>query len=97
MNRQELLQRLSQHRAEIEGRFGVASLALFGSAARGEAGPASDIDLLVEFVDTPGLGRYMGLKFWLEDLLEQRVDLVMKGALEPWASSAVEGEAIRVA
>ena len=97
MNRDEVISFLSAHRKELEERFGVGSLELFGSTARGEAGPDSDVDLLVEFLETPGLTEYMRLKFWLEDSLERPVDLVMKKALKPWAKPLVEAESIRVA
>ena len=86
----------SGHCAELERQFGVASLALFGSVARDEAGPDSDVDVLVEFRETPGLSEYMRLKWWLEERLERRVDLVMKGALKAWARPVVEAEAIVV-
>ena len=57
-------------------RHGISRLALFGSATRGELGPESDIDLLVEFVP----GRRVGLRFItvqeeLRSLLGRRVDL----------------------
>ena len=68
MKRDQVLEFLSSHRQELENQFGVSSLALFGSVARDEAGPESDIDVLVEFRETPGLSEYMSLKFWLEDL-----------------------------
>jgi len=97
MKRDELIGFLSAHQWELAERFGVRSLALFGSMARGEAGPDSDVDLLVDLRETPGLAEYMGLKFWLEDRLGRRVDLVMKGALKSWARPVVEAEAIRVA
>ena len=97
MRRTEALAILSGHRAELEGQFGVASLALFGSVARDEAGPDRDVDVLVEFRETPGLSEYMRLKWWLEERLGRRVDLVMKGALKDWARPVVEAEAIRVA
>lgn len=97
MNRDEVIGFLSSHRQQIEERFGVSSLALFGSLARGEARPDSDIDVLVEFRETPGLTEYMSLKFYLEDQLGRRVDLVMKKALKPWAKPVVEAELIRVA
>ncbi len=97
MNREAAVAILARHRSEMVQRFGVKSLALFGSVARDEAGSASDVDMLVEFQETPGLSEYMGLKFWLEELLGRRVDLVMKGALKSWARSVVEAEAIRVA
>jgi predicted nucleotidyltransferase len=97
MRRDEVLGLLSMNRTELEQRFGVRSLALFGSIARDEAGPESDVDVLVEFRETPGLSEYMRLKFWLEDHLGRRVDLVMGKALKPWARAQVEAEAIRVA
>ncbi len=97
MTLDEVLNLLSSHRQELEQRFGISSLALFGSVARGEAGPDSDVDVLVKFRETPGLSQYMGLKFSLEDRLGRRVDLVMDKALKPWARSLVEAEAIRVA
>jgi len=97
MRRDEMIDLLSSHRQELAERFGISSLALFGSVARDEAGPASDVDLLVEFQETPGLTEYMRLKFWLEERLGRPVDLVMKRALKPWARPLVEAEAIRVA
>jgi predicted nucleotidyltransferase len=97
MSRDEVLSFLSFHRQELMERFGVCSLALFGSVARDEAGPDSDVDILVEFRETPGLSEYMGLKFWIEDRLGRHVDLVMEKALKSWARPWVEAEAIRVA
>jgi hypothetical protein len=96
MNRDEVIGFLSSHRQEMEERFGVSSLDLFGSTARNEAGPESDVDILVEFHETPGLTEYMRFKFWLEDNLGRPVDLVMKKALKPWARPLVEAESIRV-
>jgi uncharacterized protein len=96
MRLDEVLSFLSSHRQELEERFGISSLALFGSMVRDEAGSDSDVDILVEFRETPGLAHYMGLKFWLEDRLGRRVDLVMDKALKPWARPLVEAEAIRV-
>lgn len=96
MNRDEVIAFLTSRRQEMAERFGVSSLSLFGSMARGEAGPKSDVDVLVEFRETPGLTEYMSLKFWLEDGLGCRVDLVMKKALKSWADPVVEAESIRV-
>ena len=97
MNRAKVLEILSRHKGQLEGAFGIRSLAVFGSMARDEARPDSDIDVLVDFESTPGLTEYMDLKFWLEERLGRRVDLVMRGALEEWARPIVEAEAIRVA
>jgi predicted nucleotidyltransferase len=88
---------LSRHRDELTREFQVASLALFGSVARDEAGPESDVDVLVRFAEPPGWDGYLALKWRLEELLGTPVDLVMDGALRPWARPIVESEAIRVA
>jgi predicted nucleotidyltransferase len=79
-------------------RFGVKSLALFGSFARGTAiSQKSDVDILVEFDMTPTFDQYMELKFYLEDTLSRRVDLVERKMLHPSLRSSVESEAILVA
>jgi len=75
----------------------VEQLALFGSTARGEVHATSDIDLLVRFQSPPGYDGYFALKCYLEELLGAPVDLVMEGALRPWARPQVEQEAIYVA
>ena len=97
MKREEVLRILSQHRGHLEQRHGVRSIALFGSVARDQASPESDIDLLVEFATRPGFDGYMRLKEHLESLLGRRVDLVMTGALKPSVRPEIEREAIRVA
>lgn len=96
MSRDELVA-LLRSRAQDLRRLGVASLDLFGSLARGEASPASDIDLLVEFEGGASFDRYMDLKFFLEGLLSRRIDLVTRAALRPGMRPAIEREAIRVA
>ena len=96
MNKNEILEILRTHRDELRKRFGVKSLAVFGSVARGEAGPESDVDILVEFEGRATFDRYMGLKFFLEDLLGRRVDLVTRKALKPRMRPFVEREAIYV-
>ncbi|HDI11021.1 MAG TPA: DNA polymerase subunit beta [Candidatus Acetothermia bacterium] len=96
MNKNEILETLRAHRDELRQRFGVKSLAVFGSVARGEAGPESDVDIRVEFEGRATFDRYMGLKFFLEDLLGRRVDLVTRKALKSRMSPFVEREAIYV-
>ena len=96
MNRDEVLTILTAHRHEILG-YGVQSLLLFGSVARDEGGPESDVDLLVDFGRPPSFDSYMNLKLALEDLLGKRVDLVTIGGLRVGARPGVEKDAIRVA
>jgi uncharacterized protein len=77
--------------------FNVESLSLFGSVARNEATPISDLDFLVEFEGPATFRGYMGLKFYLEDLFGKPVDLVIKKDLKERIKQSVIEEAIRVA
>jgi predicted nucleotidyltransferase len=96
MKRQSVLQLLSQSKADLQARFGVTRLALFGSTARDEAGPHSDVDILVSF-DGPAIShRCFGVQFYLEDLLGCAVDLVTEKALRPELCPYVERERIYV-
>ncbi len=96
MNRNDALQRLTRHAAEIRRRFAVKELAVFGSIARAEARPESDIDVLVTFEGKAEFDRFMDLKFYLEELLGVRVDLVTRKALRPELRPQIEREAIHV-
>ena len=69
---------------DLQHRYGVASLGIFGSYVRGEETPASDVDLLVEFDDRPlTLLQFIALENELSDLLQVPVDLVEKDTLKP--------------
>lgn len=96
MRRDDILVILSQHLEDIRRQFGVKSLAVFGSVARDEASDASDVDVLVEFEQTPGFVRYMDLKFYLESLLDCQVDLATPKALKPRIRPKILQEAIVV-
>ncbi|MBW4693097.1 MAG: nucleotidyltransferase family protein [Lyngbya sp. HA4199-MV5] len=96
MQRDKILSTLKQHQTVLKG-LGVRSLALFGSVARDEATPTSDVDILVEFEPPITFDRYMDVKFYLEDHLERNVDLVSWKSLKPQIRATVEQEAIHVA
>jgi uncharacterized protein len=74
--------------------FGVKKLGLFGSYLSGEQKRNSDIDLLVEF-NNLNFNNYMELKFYLENLFNKKVDLVMKSALKK-RMEYVKGDALYV-
>ena len=95
MKRQVVLSTLQEHLEDIN-QFGVKSLALFGSIARDEGTPDSDLDFLVEFEGSATLNGYMGLKFFLEDLFNKEVDLVTRRSLKPQIRENVINEAINV-
>ncbi len=94
---QELVTELTVRAAELRNEFGVTSLSLFGSVARGDPTPDSDVDLLVEFERPIGLLRFVGLKLRLEEILGRSVDLVEPDALHPRLRDRILSEAIRAA
>jgi uncharacterized protein len=96
MERDTILKLLRDHQAEL-ARLGVESLALFGSLARGQAGPDSDIDLLVEFNRPVGFFAFLDVQFYLEKLLGRKVDLVTRDALRPSMRKQILSEAVNVA
>lgn len=96
MNRETTLALLRSHRKELEQRFGVADLALFGSFARDCATAESDVDILVRFDGPATSKRYFGTQFYLEDLLGRPVDLTTENSLRTELRPYVEREAIHV-
>jgi uncharacterized protein len=96
MNRQLALQLLTEHKALLVNRFGVAKLALFGSVARDNATEKSDVDVLVSFDGPATSSRYFGVQFYLEDLLGCPVDLVTEKALRAELRPFVTRDAIHV-
>lgn len=97
MKRQQILSTLAERQSEVAARFGVRSLALFGSAARDEMSEGSDVDVLVEFDGPTTYSGYFDLKDYLEALLGRTVDLVTEQGLKPRARRHVERDLIRVA
>jgi len=74
-----------------------ARFELFGSVARGDARPESDVDLLVEFDEVPGFVGYLRLRNRLQEILGRPVDLVMASGLRPRIRERVLREALHVA
>ena len=79
---EEIKKIINSHRTELEERFKVKSIGIFGSYVRGEATPESDIDILVEFKETVGL-LFIHLANFLEEILENKVDLLTYEAIKP--------------
>ena len=94
MRRDEALAILAAHRQELHA-MGVASLSLFGSVARDEAGPDSDVDLLVEVRRPFGLFALARLERYLESILGRPVDVGTPDSLHPMIRDQVLREAVR--
>ena len=91
----EIKQMLLSHRNTLR-KHGVMRLGLFGSYVKGEAHTDSDIDLFVEFEEL-SFDRYMGLRIFLEDLFEKKIDLVTANSVKPRLKSRIEKDVEYVA
>jgi len=94
--RQQIIAILHRARPDLAREFGVRRLALFGSFARGDASPQSDVDVLVEFDPALGL-RFVDLAERIEALLGVRSDVVSRRAIPPRHWAEIEKELVDVA
>jgi len=81
---------------DIEKQFKVNYLGIFGSYVRNEQEEYSDIDILVDFFEVPSLFQFIRLENYLSELLEIKVDLVMKEALKPNIGKRILKEVIKI-
>jgi|SRR3972149_1234038 len=95
MKRDEVIAILRQHESSLRAR-GVTHAALFGSVARGDARPDSDIDIMIELAPDAGLDvfKYVGLKMYIEGLFPGSVDVVDRDALKPLLRAPTANDAI---
>jgi predicted nucleotidyltransferase len=86
IKRHDILRLASQH--------GAHHVRVFGSVARGEAGPASDIDLLVQMDSGRSLLDLIGLTQELESILQRKVDVLTDEGLSPYLKERIQAEAV---
>jgi len=95
MNKRDAIKILRRHESDLRAR-GVQHAALFGSVARDEAGPRSDLDVLIELDPELKLDifAYAGLKRYVAGLFNGPVDVVNKAALKPHLRQPVSADAV---
>jgi predicted nucleotidyltransferase len=96
MTRKDVASLIRKNRTQLN-KLGVKSLSIFGSVARGEERPESDVDVLVEFNGPATFDAFMDTKFYLEELLGCKVDLVLPQALKPRLKENVMKDLVHVA
>ena len=85
----DILSVLRRERARLFAKYGLKSMAVFGSATRDDFRPDSDVDIMIEMGTPLGI-EFIDLADELEGLLERKVDLATKGAVKPWYMVTIE-------
>ena len=94
LTRDEAHRILREHKAELSERFGVQRVALFGSTARDEASPESDVDILLGYGELPDWITYLSVQPFLEELFGRSVDVCTVKELHEEIRARVEAEAV---
>ncbi len=94
MQTKELLELRREEILALAAKYGARNIRVFGSVARGEGGPASDVDFLVDIEEGRNLLDLVG--FWqdLQELLGCRVDVITDGGISPYLRERIQSEAI---
>ena len=97
MHREATINAIRSHEAELRA-LGIAGCALFGSVARGDAGPDSDVDVAVRLDATKRVSLFdlAEINHRLERLLGTKVDLVSEGGLRPRFKAQVDADRVNV-
>lgn len=91
---EEIKQWLVEHKLLLQEHYKVRELGIFGSYVRQEQTETSDVDVLVEFSETPSLLKFVNLENYLSDNLGVKVDLVHKAGLKSRIGERILAEVI---
>jgi predicted nucleotidyltransferase len=83
---------LIRHRRELRRKYRVKEIGVFGSFVRNEQKKSSDVDILVDFIEVPGIFKYIELEDYLSQIIGVKADLVMKSALKPYIGRRILSE-----
>ena len=95
MTREDVLTILRKHKPDLQKKYPLASIELFGSYARNEQTPESDVDVIVEFNEPVGI-EFVDLLIELETILGKPVDLISKKTMRPKLKPFIEPDLIAV-
>ncbi|WP_294951180.1 nucleotidyltransferase family protein [Sulfurovum sp.] len=87
-----ILDFLRSHKDEMHEKFGLVKIGLFGSYVRDEQRDDSDIDLVVEIENSNKFRSFFGLKAYLEDALQKKIDIGIESSIKPIVKKYIEKE-----
>jgi hypothetical protein len=95
-NLEKIQKILETHKSEIEEKYKVNEIGIFGSYVRGEKTKNSDLDVLVTFKEPIGMFKFLELEEYLQKLLKIKIDLVSKKALKPRIGERILQEMVMI-
>jgi len=90
------IKKLQEMLPELKKKYPIKYMGVFGSYVQGEQRPSSDMDILVEFSEVPGIFGFLRLERYLSEILGRKVDLVEKSALKPRIGRRVQKEVLYI-
>jgi hypothetical protein len=93
---EEIKQILIQHKPNIQKKFKVNELGIFGSYVRGEQNEESDVDILIDYEEAPSLLQLIDLENYLSENIGMKVDVVTKNGLKPKIKQRILADVIYV-
>jgi len=91
---ENLIKKIKEHQKELEKKFGIIEIKIFGSYVKNQQTPKSDLDIIVEFKETPGFIKFMKIEEYLSSLLGVKVDLLTREGISPYIRKYIEKEMI---
>ncbi|MCM8820343.1 MAG: nucleotidyltransferase family protein [Candidatus Omnitrophica bacterium] len=93
---QEIKEIIQKHKGELQEKYKIKEIAIFGSYVRNEQKKRSDVDILVDFYELPDLLKFIEIERYLEEILGIKVDLVRKPALRAELRDKILSEAVEI-
>lgn len=93
---EEIKEILSFHKSNIQKKYKVNELGIFGSYVRGEQNEESDVDVIIDYEEAPSLLQLIDLENYLSDQLGMKVDVVTKSGLKPRIKKRILADVIYV-
>ncbi len=92
----EIKEILSSHKEELQSKYKVKEMKIFGSYVKNEQRERSDVDILVDFYEVPDLLKFIEMERYLEEILGVKVDLVRISVLRPELRDGILNEAVKI-
>lgn len=92
----QIQKKIEELKPLLKEKFKVEKIGIFGSYIRQEQKRGSDLDILVEFEEDPGLFEFLELEEYLSEILKAKVDLVMRDTLKPYIGQHILSEVVYI-